>query len=110
MPMTIHPQVTLRPFGSYDLLMKKTVLVPVGMRLPMPSLAKEVVQSSLSGSLRRCLLHSCDCPVSGLITEFAKWWPPWIGLHSERSGLLVIVVTWLASASVGSDCGERRAL
>ncbi len=41
------------------------------------------------------------------MTEWAKWWP-WIGGLSAKSGLFVVVAPWLASASGGSECGERR--
>ena len=60
MEATIWAYVTLRPWGMADFAAKKTVLVPVGMRVPTPwlrrpkSLARALIQVSPLGTRMRC--------------------------------------------------------
>ena len=64
MVATIWAYVTLRPWGMEDFATKKTVLVPVGMRVPTPWVSRlkllvmALTQVSPSGPRMRCQYSS----------------------------------------------------
>ena len=71
---TNRPYVTIFPLGTKCLGMNARVLVPVGIRVPMPlasrpsSFAKDVCHVVAVGPLTN-LLYSSDAPVDGSRTE-----------------------------------------
>ena len=73
---TIIPYVTVLPYGTLSLGMKKMVFVPDGILVPTPcasrpiSFANEFYQMALVCPLTRCL-YSSDAPVVGSMTTFA---------------------------------------
>jgi hypothetical protein len=79
------------------------VFVPVGILVPTPlarrpsSFEKPLIQTSLSGPVERWR-YSSDWPVTGSMTELAKWMLVWMG--SGKIGPWT-VATWLARASMG---------
>ena len=76
MEATIWAYVTLRPWGMADFSIKKTVLVPVGMRVPTSwarrprLLARDLIQVSPFGPQMRCQYSSAWLLV-GLMTMLA---------------------------------------
>ena len=76
MEATIRAYLTLRPWGMADFDIKKTVLVPVGVRVPTPwarrprSLAIALIQVSPLGLQMRCQYLSA-WPLVGSVTALA---------------------------------------
>ena len=85
MVATICAYVTLRSWVMEDFSTKKTVLVPVGMRVPTPSarrpksLARALTQAALSGPRTRCQ-YSSACLLAGSMTVLACYscWGRWL--------------------------------